>query len=218
MSEHSSSRHETINSSRRNFLKLAGKSAGGAVAGLWFLKEFGSVAYAMRPGEGCELPLVSHELRFDPKKCAGCNLCETACSQFHEGMVNPLASRNDFVLKPVVQFVGVSALSANAPGWPQPLTTASLAEFSENHFCQQCSSPECLDACPQNAIYVDPKTGARVVDENMCVGCGECEYACQFGMIRVNPVSGTAVKCDFCGGDPQCAAWCPTGAITFHTL
>ena len=217
MAEQNTTKGDKIDESRRKFLKTAGKSAGGAMVGLFVLKEFGSLAFAKR-GPDCELTKALYELRFDAKKCAGCNLCETACSQFHEGMVNPLASRNNFVLKPVVKFNGVSALSANAPGCPQPLAEATFAEFSQNHFCEQCDSPECQDVCPVDAITIDAKTGARVVDENKCIGCGQCETACQFGMIRVNPVTGTAVKCDFCGGDPQCAAWCPTDAITFHKL
>jgi len=42
--------------------------------------------------------------------------------------------------------------------------------------------------------------------------------ACQFGMIRIDPETKQAFKCDLCGGDPQCAKWCPTGAITVKKL
>lgn len=203
--------------SRRGFLKAAGQAAGGLAAGVFCLKSSGSLAFAATK-EGCETPEALYELRFDAAKCAGCAYCEVACAQFHAGDADPLASRNAFTLKPVLDFIGVSALAANAPGWPQNLARATFAEFSENEFCKQCPAPECLDACPEGAIYVDPKTGARVVDEGKCVGCGTCEEACQFGMIKVNPHTEKARKCDLCGGDPQCVAWCPTEAITFHKL
>jgi Fe-S-cluster-containing dehydrogenase component len=203
--------------SRRGFLKTAGQAAGGLAAGVFCLKSSGSLAFAARP-EGCEIPAAQYELNFDASKCAGCAYCEVACAQFHAGHADPLASRNSFTLKPVLEFIGVSALSANAPGWPQGLALATFAEFSENDLCRQCASPECMDACPEKAIYVDPKTGARVVDEKLCVGCGTCEEACQFGMIKVNPHTDKACKCDLCGGDPQCVAWCPTEAITFRKL
>ncbi|WP_319541740.1 4Fe-4S dicluster domain-containing protein [uncultured Pseudodesulfovibrio sp.] len=203
--------------SRRGFLKTAGKAAGGLAAGIFCLKETGTLAFAARP-DGCTVPPARYELRFNADICAGCAYCEVACAQFHAGDADPLASRNTFTLKPVLDFIGVSALSANAPGWPQGLARATFAEFSENELCQQCASPECMDACPENAIYVDPKTGARVVKEELCVGCGDCEEACQFNMIKVNPHTEKATKCDLCGGDPQCVAWCPTQAITFHKI
>lgn len=205
--------------SRRNFLKKAAHTAGGITAGIFCLRTSGSLAFAARSDNpACEVAPVRYELRFNEKICAGCNYCSIACAQFHEGDANPTTHRNSFVMKPLQHFIGVSALSANAPGWPQPLVTATFAEFSENNFCRQCPSPECMDACPENAIFVDPKTGARVVDETKCVGCGDCEAACQFNMIHVNQATEKAYKCDLCGGDPQCVQWCPTGAITFHKI
>jgi Fe-S-cluster-containing dehydrogenase component len=75
-----------------------------------------------------------------------------------------------------------------------------------------------MDACPENAIYVEKKTGARVVDLDKCTGEAACVKACQFSMIHLNPNTGQAFKCDLCGGDPQCAKWCPTGAITVKKL
>ena len=208
---------ESTGFSRRGFLKTVIPAAGGLATGVAFLKSTGSVAFAARP-EGCEIPKPKFELRFDSSTCAGCAYCEVVCAQFHAGHADPLASRNTFTLKPVLDFTGLSALSANVWGWPQNLADATFAEFSENELCRQCISAECMDVCPENAIYVDKKTGARVVDEKKCVGCGTCEEACQFGMIKVNPHTDIARKCDLCGGDPQCVAWCPTKAITFHKL
>ncbi len=39
--------------------------------------------------------------------------------------------------------------------------------------------------------------------------------ACPFGTINYNQDTGKVIKCDLCGGEPQCAAACPTGAITY---
>ena len=204
--------------SRREFFKRAGKQTGGMVAGLTILQGFTNNALAYRSdSDECNLPQVKYELRFDPKLCAGCGYCEIACSQFHEGYAGT-TNRNHFTIKPLIPSMGVSPISANAPGWPQPLAMATFADFSTNEFCRQCESPECLDICPESAIYVDAVTGARVVDESKCVGCGDCVDACQFDMIHLNPETDTAYKCDFCGGDPQCVSWCPPKAITFHKL
>lgn len=201
--------------SRRNFVFQAGKLTGAFAAGLFCLSGSKGTAFAAgRSASGCVPAPARMELRFNGKACAGCRLCEMACAQFHEGDVDHSASRNNVVIRPLLHFAGLSALSANAAGWPQPLAGATFAEFSENHFCRQCTSPECLDVCPEAAIFVHSETGARVVNEEKCIGCGECVGACQFEMIRINESSGKAFKCDLCDGAPQCARWCPTGAIT----
>jgi Fe-S-cluster-containing hydrogenase component 2 len=31
----------------------------------------------------------------------------------------------------------------------------------------------------------------------------------------MDPQKEELVKCDLCGGQPQCVEWCPTGAIRF---
>ncbi len=205
--------------SRRDFVQKAGKLTGAFAAGLFCLNGSKGAAFAAgRSGTDCAVAPVKMELHFDEKLCASCRLCEIACAQFHEGDANHDACRNRLIIRPLLHFTGLSALSANAHGWPQPLANATYAEFSENHFCRQCASPECLDVCQEGAIYVDENTGARVVNEKKCVGCGECVEACQFDMIWLNEATEKAFKCDLCGGDPQCARWCPTGAITIKRL
>jgi len=204
--------------SRREFIKKSGKTTACMAVGAFLLNRADSPAFAVRErAETCGVMPVKYELRFDPKKCAGCGYCEISCAGYHEGDAGE-TERNRLTLRPVFQFAGLSALSANASAWPQPLSSAKFGEYSTNKFCRQCASPECLDACPEDAISVDPKTGARVVDESLCVGCGACVGACQWGMIHLDPDREKAYKCDFCGGRPQCAAWCPTGAITFHRI
>ncbi len=204
--------------SRREFIKKSGKATASIAAGAFLMSRMDSPALALsRRSDSCAVMPVKYELRFDPKKCAGCGYCEISCAEYHEGDAGE-TQRNRLTLRPVLQFAGLSALAANAPGWPQPLSSAKFGEYSTNEFCRQCASPECLDACPEKAISVDPGTGARVVNEALCVGCGTCVEACQWGMIHVDPDTEKALKCDFCGGTPQCVAWCPTGAITFHRI
>lgn len=72
-----------------------------------------------------------------------------------------------------------------------------------------------MHACPVEAITVNETTGAKEVNEGLCVGCKVCTIACPFGTINYNTDSGKVNKCDLCGGDPQCATACPTGAITY---
>jgi len=50
---------------------------------------------------------------------------------------------------------------------------------------------------------------------DVCNGCRDCIGACPFGVIDINPVSGTAQKCTLCydrmraGMTPACAQACP---------
>jgi len=71
-----------------------------------------------------------------------------------------------------------------------------------------------MRVCPiEGAIYRDPDTGAVIIDQEICTGCGLCAKYCPRQMIRLDNNASKAVKCDLCGGDPACVAYCPTGAL-----
>ncbi len=133
---------------------------------------------------------MQKSLLIDPGKCTGCRQCEMACSNEKEGVFNPAKSRiRVFDFHTEAKFV--------------PYT------------CTQCAQAWCMSACPVEAITVDASTGAKVVNDNTCVGCKVCTIACPFGTINYVTDSGKVAKCDLCGGDPACAKACPTGAIVY---
>ncbi len=41
-----------------------------------------------------------------------------------------------------------------------------------------------------------------------------CE-ACPFGAITLHPERNVAIKCDLCGGNPQCVSFCQRSFITY---
>ncbi len=49
------------------------------------------------------------------------------------------------------------------------------------------------------------------VDEDLCIGCGECLHACQFGALSVDVTAQVSeLRCAGCG---VCVAACPQGAL-----
>ena len=133
---------------------------------------------------------MQRSLHLDPGRCTGCLQCEMACSLDNEGVFNPAKSR-------------IKVFTFHHQGRFAPFT------------CTQCDEAWCLHACPVEAIIIDRATGAKRVLDDKCVGCKVCTIACPFGTINYNSATGKVIKCDLCGGDPECAKACPTAAITW---
>lgn len=122
--------------------------------------------------------------------CTGCSQCELACSYEHEGVFNPSKSS--------IKIFKFHEQGRNVP-----------------YSCTQCDEAWCMRSCPVDAISVDLETGAKIVSDDLCVGCKVCTIACPFGTINYNQTTGKVIKCDLCGGDPECVKICPTNAILY---
>jgi len=128
-------------------------------------------------------------LRITPERCTGCMRCELACSYMQTGTFQPAKS--------VIRISPFEAHTSYAP-----------------YTCTQCAEAWCLVACPVEAITIS-SVGAKVVREDMCVGCKLCTIACPYGTIFYNPDTEKAFKCNLCEGSPACAEACPTAAIEY---
>lgn len=126
----------------------------------------------------------------DPDKCTGCKVCEFICSLQHENEINPMKSR-------------IHVMSWEIQGVDIPIV------------CQQCEDAPCAAVCPAQAIQRDPETYAMVIDEKTCIGCRMCISVCPFGALTVKPDTRKVVKCDLCGGDPQCVQFCSAKALQY---
>lgn len=116
--------------------------------------------------------------------CTGCRLCELVCSLQKGGAVNPYQAR----IRVTWSREGFS---------PAPV------------ICRHCKAPPCLDVCPvEEAMRLDPITGAVIIDQDRCLGCLACVDACPFHAIAVGP-DREVLKCDLCGGEPLCVRYCP---------
>lgn len=100
--------------------------------------------------------------------------------------------------------------------------------------CRHCENPLCMTDCPPDALTRKPN--GEVIIKETCIGCGNCEKFCPYGVIQMvydAPKKGPfsfftsffkaevaepekkAAKCDLCTdlkGGPACVRSCPTGA------
>jgi Fe-S-cluster-containing dehydrogenase component len=179
--------------SRRGFLTGTGILAGATLAGAALAGA--ALAGCAPKGDGSASGNVRQakgHVNHVSDICSGCRTCELTCSVYNEGVVNPQLARNA-VRKDI--YVG---------------------HITEVWYCQQCDDPKCLPVCPTGALHADETTGARTIDQDVCIGCQSCLKACIFApqspRIKYNPVTQKCFKCDLCGGDPQCVNLCPLGA------
>lgn len=128
-------------------------------------------------------------LRITPQRCTGCMRCEIACSYEQSGVFQPAKS--------VIRISPFEAHTSYAP-----------------YTCTQCDEAWCMVACPVNAITISP-VGAKVILNDLCVGCKLCTIACPYGTVFYDPDTDKATKCNLCGGAPACVSACPTQAIEY---
>ncbi len=166
-------------------------------------------------GEATDVLLIDENL------CVGCDNCEKACADSHEGL---------------------SRLDREAG--------RSYAHLHVPTSCRHCEHPHCMADCPPNAIHRGPD--GEVYIDDTCIGCGNCQRNCPYGVIRMDKVPPKkpgvlswlffglgpgpgepekkwvnkksdpnvekpkkAIKCDMCAGirgGPACVRACPTGA------
>jgi carbon-monoxide dehydrogenase iron sulfur subunit len=118
----------------------------------------------------------------DYERCTGCQRCELACSIHHDGWMWPEASR----VRIFMPFPGVEV----------------------PHLCAQCDDYPCVESCPVDALSVDEKTTAVIVDRDACISCGKCIEACPGDVPTLHPGDNKANICDLCDGDPECVKVC----------
>ena len=126
-------------------------------------------------------------------KCVGCRLCEMVCSLVHEGECSTAKSR---------------------------IKIYRDEEYGNNlvSVCLQCEEPYCVESCTLDAISRDYKTGIVGVDEELCTGCELCIDACPMRGIFLDGDKHSAIKCDLCGGDPECVKVCSREAIVLKDV
>src|SRR5690606_22194846 len=87
-----------------------------------------------------------------------------------------------------------------------------------------------VTVCPTGASYKRAEAGIVLVDEDLCIGCGLCAWACPYGARELDRVLGVMKKCTLCidriynenleeaARVPACLATCPASARHFGDL
>ncbi len=112
----------------------------------------------------------------------------------------------------------------------QPATTLPALTLHFPRSCLHCETPACVTVCPTGASYKRAEDGIVLVDEDKCIGCKLCSWACPYGAREYSAVEGVMKKCTLCVDriynehlpeterQPACVQACPTGARHFGDL
>jgi len=131
-------------------------------------------------------------ITIDYNRCIGCYICEMVCSLIHVGECNRERSR-------------IRILKIEKDGVIECLPV----------LCLNCEEPLCEKICPTRAIKRGNFLKAMLVNEQLCIGCNGCVYACPFGACFLDHVKDKVILCDHCQGEPKCVQFCPTECLAY---
>jgi sulfite dehydrogenase (quinone) subunit SoeB len=202
-----------------------------------------------------DLPPPSNKklgLVIDLDTCVGCHACAVSCKQWNAGgIAGPLTDEHPYGKDPSgVWFNRVHSYEIAQASPPQPSPACggggsahSADEWGQRpettlpamtlHFprsCLHCETPACVTVCPTGASYKRAEDGIVLVDEDKCIGCKLCSWACPYGAREYSAVEGVMKKCTLCVDriynthlpeeerQPACVQACPTKARHFGDL
>jgi anaerobic dimethyl sulfoxide reductase subunit B (iron-sulfur subunit) len=147
---------------------------------------------------------------FDSSSCTGCKACQAACKDKHNLPTGLLWRR-------VYEITGGSWTRSGA-AWINDVFAYNLSLS-----CNHCQQPLCVEVCPTRAMH-KRSDGIVVVDQDKCMGCQYCSWACPYDALQYDAARGRMTKCDFCVDNleadlpPACVAACPLRALDFGEL
>jgi len=144
---------------------------------------------------------------FDANLCIGCKACQVACKDDNDLDIGILWRK---------------VVEVQSGGWiPQgPFWAQNIGAYYLSIACNHCEKPICEEVCPAQAI-TKRDDGIVLIDQDKCIGCRYCEWACPYAAPQYQADKGKMSKCDFCyqyvdeGLSPACVAACPMRALDF---
>jgi Fe-S-cluster-containing dehydrogenase component len=170
-------------------------------------------------GRAVKLGLV-----IDLDTCVGCHACAVACKEWNgaSAISGPLPDYEPYGAAPSgVWFNRVRHYEAGE----YPAAKTLNVPLS----CMHCEEAACVTVCPTGASY-KRADGIVLVDQDKCMGCNYCAWACPYGARELDETTGTMKKCTLCvdriydrelapeDRQPACVLACPTHARVFGDL
>ena len=157
--------------------------------------------------------------------CVGCHACAVNCKEWNTGgLMAPLTDLNPYGKDPDgVWFNRIHAFEVKTESGE-----SITAYFPKS--CLHCEDAACVTVCPTGASYKRVADGIVLVDEQRCIGCKLCSWACPYGAREFDSDAGVMKKCTLCidriynenleeiDRVPACVSTCPAGARNFGNL
>ncbi|MFZ3058612.1 MAG: 4Fe-4S dicluster domain-containing protein [Candidatus Methanoperedens sp.] len=144
-----------------------------------------------------DIPIVSKDKQvgwsINLERCVGCRACEGGCKNENKVVVGVRWRR---------------VITRETGEYPSPV------KYYVTSSCNHCAQPACLKSCPVDAITKRAKDGIVIIDQDKCIGCRRCEWACPYGAPQYNAETKKVEKCHYCfhridqGLKPACAMTC----------
>ena len=165
-------------------------------------------------------------LVIDLDTCVGCHACVVACKAWNtqSDLGAPLSDQDPYGADPSGTFLNrVHSYEVTPPSGP-----TQAVHFPKS--CLHCEDAPCVTVCPTGASYKRAADGIVLVNEDACIGCGLCAWACPYGAREMDPSAGVMKKCTLCvdriynealpeiDRTPACVRTCPAGARHFGDL
>ncbi len=157
--------------------------------------------------------------------CVGCHACVVSCKEWNTGGYGaPLSDQNAYGDEPVGSWLNrvhtFEVKPENAP--------ARVVHFPKS--CLHCEDAPCVTVCPTGASFKRSDDGIVLVNEDSCIGCGLCAWACPYGAREMDGAEKVMKKCTLCvdriynenipeeDRTPSCVRTCPAKARHFGDL
>ncbi|HEX7967943.1 MAG TPA: 4Fe-4S dicluster domain-containing protein [Stellaceae bacterium] len=156
--------------------------------------------------------------------CVGCHACAVACKEWNTGGgAGPLTDLAPYGAEP--DGVWLNRIHSFELGDGEDGRTVYFPKS-----CLHCEDAACVTVCPTGASFKRAEDGIVLVDEDLCIGCKLCSWACPYGAREFDEHEGVMRKCTLCVDRiynetldpaervPACVSTCPVTARHFGDL